>query len=39
VLYRLFGVNLDSGLPAAYSDEHWQQVLDHLQLRPQQVRS
>jgi hypothetical protein len=39
VLYHLYGVNLDSGLPAAYSDKHWQQVLDHLQLRPQQVRS
>jgi hypothetical protein len=37
VLYRVFGRNLDSGLPAGYSDEHWGQVVDHLQLRPQQV--
>ncbi|WIA14478.1 hypothetical protein OEZ85_003000 [Tetradesmus obliquus] len=37
VLYRLFGRNLDSGLPAAYCDEHWSQVVQHLRLRPQQV--
>lgn len=37
MLYRLFGRNLDSGLPAHYTDEHWSQVVAHLHLKPQQV--
>lgn len=36
--YRLFGRDLDTGLPAPYSDEHWRQVVSVLRLSKDQVR-
>jgi hypothetical protein len=33
----LFGRNLDMGLPAAYDDQHWRQVLQQLDLTDDQV--
>jgi len=38
VLYSLFGRNLDTGEPAAYTDEHWRNVVARLHLTKQQVR-
>ena len=37
VLYSLLGRNLDTGESAAYTDDHWRQVVARLHLTKQQV--
>lgn len=37
--FRLFGLHIDTGMPAAYTDEHWRSVLAQVNLSHEQVCS
>lgn len=37
-MYQLIGVNLDTGIPQAASDDFWRGVVAQLRLMPRQVR-